>query len=92
MEGSKTLRDYMLEGEAKNKAFISDKGEVYIVKNFRLSQTQVQVAIIDADLINPSNPRKRIGLPLGGEHYHLYDRKATFSDIKEARSKYITRS
>ena len=85
MEKQEILRDYMLRGGAENKAFISDKDEVYIVKGLRLLGNSLDLAVIDADLITSDEPRKRIGLLLSGSHTHLYDKKATLSDIKKAR-------
>lgn len=88
MANLRILSDYMSEGGAKNKAFISDRGEVYIVKGFRLVGVHYNVAVIDADLIARStlnNFRKRTGLPLSDQYTHLYDYKATFSQIKKAR-------
>lgn len=84
MEKRETLSDYMFNSTARNKAFVSDDRSVYIVKDFQFSRDPSRVAIIDAHLITPNNNRKRVGLPLGGIHSHLDDRKATFSDIREA--------
>lgn len=84
MEKKKILRDYMLKGGAKNKAFISNNGEVYIVKGFLISPEQGYFPLIDVDLITSDNRRKRTGLPLWGRYNHLYDDKATFSDIRTA--------
>jgi hypothetical protein len=78
-----TLSDYMLRGGALNRAFVSERGEVYVVKGFRIIENNLAVA--DVDLIALDNPRKRIGLPLSGEYAHLYDWKATFNDIRRAR-------
>lgn len=85
MAEQKILRDYMLKGGAGNKAFISNQRGVYIVKGFRLWGNSADFAIIDADLITADNPRKRTGFHLNGAYSHLYDRKATFSEIKRAR-------
>lgn len=86
-----TLKDYMLEGGVKNRAFISNKGEVYVVKGFRFYQGRHKIEnipLIDADLITTGNHRKRTGLALGGvRDSHLYDKKATFSDIRKALSR-----
>ncbi len=85
MAEQRTLANYLLKGGAENRAFISDCGEVYIVKGFRLIGELTDIAVIDADLITLDNPRKRTGLPLSGPYTHLYDRKATFSEIRRAR-------
>jgi hypothetical protein len=77
------LSDYMLKEGAINKAFVSDIGELYIVKGFCLYQRNSEIALIDTDLITPENHRKRVGLPISGLHSHLYDRKAKLSDFKK---------
>ncbi|MEK6757827.1 MAG: hypothetical protein AABX88_01745 [Nanoarchaeota archaeon] len=82
----KLLKDYMLKEGAKDKAFVSNQGEVYIVKDFRLFGNSADLALIDADLIVPGNQRKRKSFHLNGTYSHLHDKEATPSEIEEAKS------
>ncbi|MGA2130037.1 MAG: hypothetical protein ABSG05_00260 [Candidatus Pacearchaeota archaeon] len=84
MEKLENLKDYLLKGRALNRAFISNDGDVYIVKDLRLADNRDLTLVIDGDFIHWLNPRKRLGFPLNGPYSHLMDRKATFSDIRNA--------
>jgi hypothetical protein len=85
------LSDYLLKCGARNRAFISYEGEVYIVKDFRVvGNYPTRISVLDVDMItkeiNGITPhRQRMGLPLSGKDSHLRDRKATLSDIQKAR-------
>lgn len=80
MRDQKILRDYMLEGGAKGKAFADRNGHMYIVKDFRLNGG---MGLIEADLITQGDlRRKRAGLSLSGPFSHLYDEQVTYSQVR----------
>ena len=55
MAKQRILRDDMLAGGARNNAYVSDAGEVYIVKNFRLLDKGL--AVIDFSWQPPKKNR-----------------------------------
>ena len=80
-----TLRDYMLWGGAEGRAFVYDGDKVYIVRGFRLVGEAKNIGV-DVELISSKKSLETSIFSLGWQDSHLYDRKATASDIRKARS------